>query len=279
MNDIVLREAQPGDELWGVVAFESIQSTRPVDEIGGYLQLGGFSGLGLWVGGFDEHSAPVRALVQYRHTIRSLRAPVWLMYAGYFGVLASFDGVAKVSHGVFYTESKRLVGPVGSGPPADRYYIARLHRFYEPVRALSIIRAIPEFACECPDCQPLDELMEAASMIRPGSPMRAEWVARLQRHFLQCRSAEVEAIESMSPADAYRDLVRSAEIVGILPLSIQRSLGLHDRHLLHWAEAIRHPLLTPRSIQWACREHEWVMSGQGRVAAVRDVDPAECPSD
>jgi hypothetical protein len=238
LNDGALNQRQPADELWAVVAFSGAQAMRPIDDMGAFLRLDQFPGVGLWVGGLDEHSAPVRSLVLYRHIIRSIRAPVWLMYAGYFGVLASFDGVQEISHGVFYTESKQLVGPVGSGPPADRYYIPRLHRFYEPARALAIIRAIPEFACLCPDCQPFEALMDSAMSVRAGSPMRAEWVARLQRHFLRSRAAEVEAVSGMVRTEAIQDLRLSADRISQLPPQIQRGLGVQDRHLLRWAEAL-----------------------------------------
>lgn len=235
-------QSQPANELWGVVAFTNPQSMGQLGDMGHYLRLDRFAGVGLWVGGLDEHSAPLNTLVRYRQTIRSIPAPVWLMYAGYFGVLASFDGVQEISHGVFYTESKKLVGPVGSGPPADRYYIQALHRFYEPVRALSIIRAIPEFACECEDCLPLDGLMDAAMTVRPGSPIRAEWVARLQRHFLRCRASEVERVSRMTPGDAVSDLIASAERVAELPRQVQEGLGLQDSHLARWASAMRHDI-------------------------------------
>ena len=230
--------ANHAKELWGVLAFAGRHvPSLSADELGS-LGISGFDGVGLWVGGFVEHTASANDLLRYRELVRSMEVPVWLMYSGYFGVLLERDGAAEISHGVFYTENKRILGPVGSGPPAERYYIEALHRFYEPVRAFRILESIPEFECGCAECPSIQELRSLARQATPGSPDRGAWVARLQRHFLACRKREIQHAADSTLDILVAELKSSADLVEGLSASIRGALGVSSMHLRNWTSAL-----------------------------------------
>jgi len=239
MNEAALSLRESSERLWTILALASPAQLRA---LGGpdrdALRLAEFDGVGIWIGDLDEHSASVAQLRAYRALVESVGKPIWLMYGGYFSVLLSHFGVVEISHGIFYTESKRLLGPVGSGPPAERYYVPGLHRFYEPIRAFAIIDAIPEFGCSCQECPSLDELRSEALATRQDRSRRRPWVERLQRHFLRCRQAEVSAVRSRSLGDLTAELRVQADLVDGLPTSVRAGLRVGSAHLNSWAIAL-----------------------------------------
>jgi hypothetical protein len=239
MNERARRYAPATTPLWTVLAVSGTQSMGELSaDRRDALRLQGFDGVGLWVGSLDEHAASAIQLRRYRDLVRSLRKPVWLMYAGYFGLLMGWDGVAEISHGVFYTESKKLIGPVGSGPPADRYYIRRLHRFFEPVRAFAILDELPELQCDCPECGDLEELRNGALQVRKSPSHRAEWVGRLQRHFLHCRRSEIEWLSTSGRQEALLELRATIDMVQAVRDPVRRALRLSADHLKNWLSAM-----------------------------------------
>ena len=225
--------------LWSILAFADEQGAAPLaaDEQQA-LELDGFDGVGVWVGSLDEHVASAGQLRRYRQLVRSLERPVWLMYSGYFGLLMSRDGVVEISHGVFYTESKKLLGPVGSGPPAERYYIQRLHRFYEPIRAFAILDEVPDFRCACPECGDLEEMRTTALSVRRSAAHRAEWVERLQKHFLHCRKSEIDAVRRTRDETLIQDLQDSLAHVQAVSDAVRRAIRLDAGHLERWLAAL-----------------------------------------
>jgi hypothetical protein len=240
LNLTTLDAIDPTEEVWAVVALDSARIFRSLDANQlSELALDRFAGIGLWVGGLDEHHASADDLRRYRALVRSIGRPVWLMFAGYFGVLLSYDGVCEVSHGVFYTESKQLQGPVGSGPPADRYYIRALHRFYEPTRAFQILELIPEFECTCPECPDLGTLRAASVAARTDSIRRMDWIQRLQRHFLGSRRREIEAAAALPLEDLLQELTDAKAQVDAVPRSLRSATGLEADHLGRWLDALR----------------------------------------
>lgn len=202
------------------------------------LRLSEFAGVGLWVSDLDEHEASVETLRRYRNLIQSVARPVWLLFGGFFGLMLGPEDVQLVTHGVFYTESKSLRGPVGSGPAADRYYIERLHRFFEPAKALSILEAVPAWRCGCPECGPPDELAAALVAAPTNAATRMAWTQRLQRHFLGARAREVELVTT-SPRDAV--LAGLAETLQVgEAVSVSNSVLVRNAtaHLARWRAAL-----------------------------------------
>jgi hypothetical protein len=239
LNLATLGALGPTEKCWAVVALDSPQVLRSIgaDQLS-ELGVDNFTGVGLWVGGLDEHHASADDLRRYRALIRSIGRPVWLMFAGYFGVLLSYDGVREVSHGVFYTESKRLQGPVGSGPPAERYYIEALHRFYEPTRAFQILELIPEFECPCSECPDIATLRAASVSARTDSIRRMDWIQSLQRHFLRVRRREIEAVAAAPREELLQDLADVKARVEAVPRSLRSATGLEADHLGRWLDAL-----------------------------------------
>ena len=238
LNASALRERVAGEKLWAVLAITSSEGPVPSSTARTRLQLASFDGIGLWLGGLDEYTAPVATLAQYRRLVTQLERPVWVLFGGYFSLLLARDGVEDVSHGVFYTESKLVRGAVGSGPAPDRYYIPRLHRFYDPARAFAVIRLLPDYACDCPHCGDIQEL--EASLVAAGrdTTQRIAWTQRLQRHFLTTRANEVSNVARTDIRVQLAELVASARDVEAIPEVDRNDIGLSAAHLRRWIGAL-----------------------------------------
>lgn len=224
-------------ETWAVLALDMRSPLHlPTTEERSALLLHSFAGVGLWVSGLDEYEAPLAQLEAYARLISTLAQPVWVMYGGYFALLCAELGVCDVSHGVYYTESKKLRGPVGSGPPAERYYIPQLHRFFEPGRALDLIHRNPGLRCQCPECPSLDALQAELLLASRSSDRRMAWAARLQRHFLAARADEVESVRTVSRAELMQELRSTIDrmITSGLSAYDPRTTG----HLASWVEVL-----------------------------------------
>jgi hypothetical protein len=235
LNTASLENRGAGESLWGVVAFETPAVAQPIDEEArAELSLEEFDGVGLWIGGLDEYASDVESLRLYRDVVRSLDKPVWLLFGGYYGALLSYDGVTDLSHGVLYTESKRVTGPVGSGPPADRYYVRPLHRFYDPARAIRAMELAPELRCRCSECADFDALRRAARESANTPANRVSWGQRLQRHFIQARDAEMQQLRAIDRKDAIDQLAQAAGLIGQIPTAERSALGLDTAHLDRW---------------------------------------------
>jgi hypothetical protein len=237
INMAALGNRKQGETMWSVVA---VDSSARIGRIGPTsresLKLDEFDGVGLWISGLDEHDAPAETLMRYRELIKSLERSVWIMYGGYFAILLANDGVANVSHGIYYTESKKMRGPVGSGPAPERYYIPGLHRFYLPGPAFRFLGMVPQMQCDCPDCSSgLDDLIRQSAAASSSPAARMAWIRRLQRHFLYCRAAEVEATNSRPTRELVADLREAAALVASLGQSRLSALAISPAHLRTWA--------------------------------------------
>jgi hypothetical protein len=234
-NAEALSDRRQGESLWACLALTDEAERRPLSQRGAaQLNLSAFDGTALWVGGLDEYEASSDALRRYRELIRSIPTPVWLMYAGYYGLLCLDDGVSEISHGVYYTENKQLAGPVGSGPPAERYYIPALHRFYEPIRAFGIIDLLPQLACPCPECGGVDALRAEAIRAPTAPSLRMAWIQRLQRHFLHARRAETAAARASSRSELVAGLVETVRLTEGLSPRAKAGARLDVGHLQRW---------------------------------------------
>ncbi|MBI3748067.1 MAG: hypothetical protein HY262_04365 [Chloroflexi bacterium] len=240
LNAASLAERRDGEPMWTVLALESKVAIGPLssDEIA-RLHLDPFDGVGLWVSGLDEYTSSTQQLRDYRALVRSIGRPVWLIYAGFYWLLMSSDGVEAVSHGVYYTENKRIRSSVGSGPPAERYYIPRLHRFFEPARALRAISAVPSLACNCPECRSLDAL-RTELVLSPTSPdRRMAWISRLQRHFLRSRADEVAEVSTESLDVVLSRMTEARNEVRAAMRGDPEEAGRLTDHLATWAASFR----------------------------------------
>jgi len=238
LNERALTARQPGEALWTIIALDRASQLRALaDDVRQLLRLGDFGSVGVWVSDLDEYVAPAERLRAYREFIRSIGQPVWLLYGGYFGLLLGADGVDLVSHGIFYTESKRMLGPVGSGPPPERYYIPALHRFYEPTRAFRLMELLPSMRCGCPECPSVDELRVAAAGAARSPGHRMAWAQRLQRHFLRNRQAEVAAVKARPIGDLLAELRDAERTFAQIPAAERFALDVSIDHLAQWRGA------------------------------------------
>ena len=238
LNSAALDHRQDGEAIWTVLALEAAVRSGPfsAEEVG-RLRLHDFDGVGVWLSGLDEYSSTAHQLRDYRSLIASIGRPVWLLYAGFYGLLLSPEGVVAVSHGVYYTESKRIRSSVGSGPPAERYYIPRLHRFFEPARALRAISLVPALACDCPECPSLDALRTELLLSTTGPERRMAWISRLQRHFLLARAREVAEVSRLQRDEVLRTLAATRdEVQDAMKADPDEEVRLTG-HLTTWIES------------------------------------------
>jgi hypothetical protein len=240
LNRAALSEQRPGESMWSVLALDSHARLGPLSEaLRGSLSLDRFDGIGIWVSNLDEHDARLSTLAGYRSLIASVGRPVWVMYGGYFALLLGPEGVVNVSHGIYYTESKRMRGPVGSGPAPERYYIPALHRFYPPAVAFRFLGLLPDLRCECPECNAgLPDLVRESAAASSAPAARMAWIRRLQRHFLYCRAAEVEAVNTRPRKELVETLLETAARVDELAPSQLAALGVSSNHLRSWATVL-----------------------------------------
>lgn len=240
LNSAALTDRQDEESLWAVLAVDARSRTGALsDELRRDLMFDSFEGVGIWVSEMDEHDSTIAALSNYRTLIASVRRPVWVMYGGYFALLLGPEGVVNVSHGIYYTESKRMRGPVGSGPAPERYYIPALHRFYNPGQAFRFLGLVPSLQCDCPECRlDLNDLIRQSATASSSPAARMEWIKRLQRHFLYAREREVADVSASARPDLVATLRATATTVNNMAPSQRAALGISADHLTKWAEVL-----------------------------------------
>lgn len=120
----------------------------------------------LWVDGLVEQTATQSMLEKVIELVERLgtKAPVVNLYGGYFSIAllrsGRVPGLAGVSHGLEYGES-RAVTPVGGGIPVAKYYLPSLHdrlAFRDALRAVRQMGGLETVAkfhsriCDCKQC-------------------------------------------------------------------------------------------------------------------------------
>jgi hypothetical protein len=240
LNAGALAERHDEESLWAILALDSrLLAGALSEDVRRDLKLDSFAGVGIWVSEMDEHDSPIAVLSNYRAFIGSVGRPVWVMYGGYFALLLGPEGVVNVSHGIYYTESKRMRGPVGSGPAPERYYIPALHCFYNPGQAFRFLGLVPSLQCECPECRPgLDDLIGQSATAASSPAARMEWIKRLQRHFLHAREREVADVSARARPDLVATLRATATIVNGVAPAQRAALRISADHLTKWAEVL-----------------------------------------
>jgi hypothetical protein len=239
LNTASLTERAAGETMRCVLALDSRQEMgRISSRTRTKLRLDEFARVGVWVSDLDEYNTPADALKRYRSLLASVGRPVWVMYGGYFSLLLRGDGVSEVSHGIYYTESKRMRGAVGSGPAPERYYIPCLHRFFEPARAFELLAKAPDLRCDCPECESLESLVAEAAGAAATSSKRMAWAKRLQRHFLAARAREAKDATDKPLVELLEQLKEANAIVRALDADLRRRSGVGE-YLNQWIEALK----------------------------------------
>ena len=179
---------------------------------------------------FREHSADVDQLHAWLDLLVRLsreRIQPFTLYGGFFSIVGHKLQLAGISHGLGYGEYRDPLSPMG-GPPPDRYYIPKLHRFYEIGEADSILsRPGAEFLrCDCQIC----------SSARHGGRGAIIELTRSERlrHFLISRHGEVRYVQDTTLAEILNDLRETIA-------TFQRNLrALVDRigHLENWSATV-----------------------------------------
>jgi hypothetical protein len=111
------------------------------------------------------------------------------LYGGYLSVLLTGLGLAGLSHGVGYSESRDVRRLGETGAPLMRYYVPAIHAFLTVPSAQPMIDHLPsEWACSCEVCKAVYE---------GGRPVVSELPPEARkRHFLLARAKEMKEVDA-----------------------------------------------------------------------------------
>lgn len=206
----------------------------------------GFGHVLLWISGFAQGQAQAKDIVLVRKLVRGLAAngtSVETLYGGFLMAAMKSDGLASISHGILYTQSKVHTLSPGSGGAPERYYIPGIWEFRSMSQTDIILHQHPELMCSCPVCEPVFN----------GNPDNIiKFIDNpdlLRRHFLTVRRKELDAVEQIPPselAEAFREShKRYHTSFSALPnpdaMVAEATMQGLD-YLLHWADGITAPL-------------------------------------
>jgi len=119
---------------------------------------GGVSSVNVWLSDFDETKATPSQLQGYGRLIsgfakKGVRPLV--LYGGFYALMLSSVGLAGISSGVCYAESKGVARQATGGGAPIRYYVPRAHLKVALANAISFYAANPAEFCRCAVCRAL----------------------------------------------------------------------------------------------------------------------------
>ena len=187
-----------------------------------------------WVGSWDEGLADRTDITGWLAAIdRAAMKGIDItnMYGGALSVLLTGFGLAGVSHGVGYSESRNEQRLSQTGGPRMRYYLPRLRQFESVPKAQRLLDMLHEpdddWRCRCSVCSGRDSVVQLTD-------------EELKLHFLFCRRdefAEAQRIEGAVASlrsDAERLVDRFSDDSDRPP----HPLAVRGAVLLRWADAL-----------------------------------------
>ncbi|MGQ0797036.1 MAG: hypothetical protein ACT4OI_04115, partial [Methanobacteriota archaeon] len=166
---------------------------------------------------------------------------VHLMYGGYYSLCLGAVGVARVTSGLGYGESKVVTSkPTGGGFP-PRYYLDALKLQTGVTDARAFLSDQPLLLCDCPVCTKARQAAGVKAGKKPTTNQIEEFFNHmdddaLRGHFLQSRYREVQKIGKSNLSQLADQLNRLYESAASLRVS---DYGLPSKHLKTWGEALK----------------------------------------
>lgn len=211
----------------------------------------------LWVDAFAEDEAEESELSAFIDLVQSLALKskeVYNVYGGYFSILLTKieNGLAGVSHGLEYGESRAVV-PVGGGIPMAKYYYPPIHKRIKYPELVKILLSknwmdgannsdFHDQVCACKQCRNIPQFGESFP-VRRGKvtlyyPTQAAKNHSL-RHYLINKKKEFEFLSSdwekvlgqlASANKEYSGLLGPAEVghLGRWSRAISRAVGARE---------------------------------------------------
>lgn len=218
-----------------------------------------FSGIILWVSGFEEENASMgelRNLAVFVHSLSQQGSEVVNFYGGYFSLLLKYAGLSKMSSGICYSSSKNVFSEVSGGGLPIRYYEPSL-KIKIPREAMFklYLEKSELFSCECPTCLEYanrckeiqtDRSAERANLLsqffiedkKRGIPCVIDWeTSRL--HFLSCRKTEQASIMKTPIAETAKALNSHCERIEHSGIDSFKYEYVTFEHLRRWAETLQ----------------------------------------
>lgn len=169
---------------------------------------GEFPGVFIWVDGWSQVQADSEDIADVRRLVGAFAekgARVEVLYGGFMLMLAEYDGLAAVSHGILYTEHKSIGMTPGGAGGTDRFYIQRLHGFRSLSQADLIVHKHPELLGDTWVCR---EVLEG----NPDNIIRLQDEPELmRRHFLEARSKEIALLHESDRSEIVSRLQETFE--------------------------------------------------------------------
>ena len=219
----------------------------------------------VWIDEFSEHEEGKQSLNGLVDLATNLRGdsnrPVVNLYGGFFSILLchpSLQVLDGVCHGPQYGEDRAVV-PVGGGLPTARFYLPSAHQRFRYRDVLAVLRkngwldsaqAYHENVCNCPQCRELVTRFgpsggfakygesKSVTFVRQGQTVSMaipiqETKVLATRHYMYCKKAEFELLQSQSVPQILTELDR---VRGVLA----PTLGLEAvGYLKLWADVVR----------------------------------------
>lgn len=186
-----------------------------------------------WRGSWQEQNASEIDVAGWVTTIRVANERgirVLNLYGGYLSVLMGAVGLAGVNHGIGYSEARDVARLSETGAPPARYYVPAFRRFVPRAQAQPIIDGMPQdWRCRCAVCEG-----RSASGAPPS--LQSYTAEDLKRHFLLCRSAEIDRVQADADAEIADLRVKARWLIDNPP---RGGLGRGFGGTLHtWATAV-----------------------------------------
>jgi hypothetical protein len=182
-----------------------------------------------WLTGFDERQVSDAKLRESWNSIaaHSHRLNLINLYGGFFSVCATKVGLAGVSSGLGYSESRSWPELSSTGASPRRYYVRELHQFLSDGVAQRLVETAPFLRCDCIVCE-------------SDRPISALSYHELKQHFAQARGWERDLVNRLSQDDIANHLeaVATRFEVEVQP-QLPRSPLVSIDHLRRWSSVVR----------------------------------------
>lgn len=219
--------------VYGVICvdMETIQNQDEVSKL--VSDFSEMDGVLLWISELSEYKMNREDLMSYLNFLHQFNGNnIFLMYGGYFSMIASKFGLNGISPGVGISESKSVKDQPTGGIFSNKYYIPHAKSMAVEADARTFYADNLDSMCTCNVCEgnKLDSIKEVHNFFDELKPLKAK------QHYCLCRSLEMEDIESSDESEIVSIL---SEDIEFCETKIGESYNIPYRHLYKWQSAIQ----------------------------------------
>ena len=220
---------KPSVPVSPIIHYDNWSSITAWAEFAKKLAAKGIGSFWFYPNDFREHTAEQPSLVSYRKAVQDVAATgvkAGALHGGYFAILMSKYGLASFSNGIGYGEW-RDSGYHRGGTADIRIYVPKLHRFIGAPQVQSLIDRDPDYFGS--DSELLSNCIEGQQ------PVTEVVLGEALEHFMECRRAELDFIESKGLPAARIELAETIEHLKALG---KLELDEYGSSLQRWSNVI-----------------------------------------